>query len=601
MRLLLRFILPCCLLLMAATARAQWSGSVDLAGGFGMVPYNEEINREARHHGLVQGTFKVSHKNPKWIWSASLDGRWEPKDYDTQRGSVKDQLGVVMKTIKEKPVTVGLHSDFSWTPAKDRKYDFWVKYQYKEILGENQTVNLEVPLEEELKETFSYYYENPYMSEHAVSAGFKSSHQLGDPTKVLQSAFSIDTRFNQQDNQWGVFKFESFELEDAFQDPDMALWIYRITPRNTDLNTDFQVHLRDSVIRGGDVKLLLDPGIRINTQNDLDHNSGATLDLDVLVETEKEVWIDSVRLRERFDFLTVKAEPYLAAHFTWKALDVNADYGLQFHGRRLNDDDHRQPLTLHGIYPVGKGSVSWKIGQYHRLSLNNSLSVSHPDYFKICWYDRTGGYLNQLYRGNEKLPSTLIRTYGLSYDFKSPHFLSTSSVTMTRKENETDQTWADEEIEGRLYKVFTWINAADSWVFGFSQKLGYEGKIVSTHLGVNYNQARRVSRETGVVKTANDWRLMADGKVKFGSGWSIQADAHYQSKVATFFSIFSEYCVLNARIQKQWKKLTVYLEGRDLLDSPRTVSFESDDQTELWIEINRYNRRLVLLGLTWKL
>lgn len=99
----------------------------------------------------------------------------------------------------------------------------------------------------------------------------------------------------------------------------------------------------------------------------------------------------------------------------------------------------------------------------HSLNLSNQMSVSHPDYIKICWYDRTAGYLDQLYRGNEQLLSPMTRRYTLAYEFKAKRFLSNTSFSFTRVDNEIDQTWTNEEIEGRQYKVFRWLNAADSW------------------------------------------------------------------------------------------------------------------------------------------
>lgn len=602
-----RLLFLCLLLLAAVPARAQWSGSIDLAGGFGTTPPNEEDEADRLNHWLTKGAFAFQYQRPTWIWSTTLDGQWEPNESDTQRSVIKDALSIVLKETNTKPYSAGLRSQLSLTPAGNRKYDIWIKYRFKHDEGYHETVKMDYSLKEDGDDSFNYYGEHPIMNEHALSAGMETSHQLGTPRKVLQTSFTVESSFNRQLNTWGVYKYTGrMETAEDAGDNDQeeigeeANWIYRITPRNNVLNTAMQVHLRDSVLCGR-AKLVLDPGVRLNTLHNLDYNSGATLDQMASLMSDQDVWIDSLRLRESFDFLTLKAVPYLAADFSWESLSIHADYGLQFHGRRLNDDDHWQAMSLHGVYPVGKGSLNWKIGQHHRLRLGNSLDVQHPDYFQICWYERTGGYLNQLYRGNEKLPSTRIRKYDLSYDFQTRHFLSNTAITLTRKVNETDQTWSDEEIEGRLYKVFTWINAADSWTLGATQKLGYSGKVLSAHLGVGYNHTLRISRETGQRKESTDWKLTADAKAELGWGWSIQADARYQSKVATFFSIFGEYCVLNARLQKKFTNMTVYLEGRDLLDNPRTTSFDSADHREMWYEVSRLNRRLIVLGLNWSL
>lgn len=584
-------------LLLAVPVRAQWSGHLDLSGGYGLMPAREAEERERLDHGLIQLNGRIQYKNPQWTWKTTLDGKWEPKGTDSERAASKNDIEAVVKESRTRPLTVGLRSDLSWTPGADRKYDSWIRYQYKYDEANNQTLRLNLSLDWDDGKA-SYYYEQPLLSEHLVAAGVQTSHQLGAPWRVLLSSLSLEATMNQQYNLWSVTKAEGFSAETLEEDIDATSWVYRITPQKTDLNTSGLVHLRDSVLRGP-VKLVLDPGVRVASQHNLDMNSGATLDLELFEKTGEEVWRDSVRLRERFDYRTLRLEPYLAADFSWQALQAHVDYALQFYSRRLNDDDHTQRLSLYGVYPVGNGSISWRPSGRHRLSLNNRLSVAHPDYYKICWYERTGGYLNQLYRGNDKLRSTVTRLYSLEYEFKPGPFSSNTTLSVTRRKNETEQTWKNEEIEGRLYKVFTWINAADGWTLGATERLGWSGKVVSAHLGVGYNRTRRTARETGAVKETFDWNLTADASVELGRGWNIRSDVRYQSKVATFFSMFNEYCVLNARVQKRFPRFTVYLEGRDLLDNVRVTSFESADGKEKWVESVRNNRRLVVLGLSW--
>lgn len=96
------------------------------------------------------------------------------------------------------------------------------------------------------------------------------------------------------------------------------------------------------------------------------------------------------------------------------------------------------------------------------------------------------------------------------------------------------------------------------------------------------------------------WSGSVDLSAGPGKGWSIGADARYQSKVATFFTIFKQYCELNVRIQKDFKKFTLYLQGKDLLDQTRETSFESEELQEFWIEQVRGNRRIYVLGAKWK-
>ena len=57
--------------------------------------------------------------------------------------------------------------------------------------------------------------------------------------------------------------------------------------------------------------------------------------------------------------------------------------------------------------------------------------------------------------------------------------------------------------------------------------------------------------------------------------------------------------MLDARIQKKFKKVTLFLDGKDLLDSPRESTYTSSNGKESWVDYYRYNRRLILLGIQW--
>lgn len=290
----------------------------------------------------------------------------------------------------------------------------------------------------------------------------------------------------------------------------------------------------------------------------------------------------------------------MLADLRWKKLEAHVDYALQEYARRLNDDEHQQPLRIKGLYPVGKANLKWALSSSHSLNLIQQMGVKHPDYLQICWYDRTAGYLDKLYRGNEQLVSPQTMLYTLEYEFKQERFLSKTALTYKEVLNEIDQTWSNEEIDGRQYKVFHWINSSDSRTAGITQKLGWRGKVITANASVTYNQSRRMAKTSDVVKNSFNWKLTGDITANLGKGWSIGADAKYQSKVATFFTIFKEYCELNANVQKDFKRFSLYLKGNDLLDMPRETRFESEELQEAWVEQVRSNRRLILIGVKWK-
>ena len=595
----IHFLICLAFLLAWMPLRAQWSGSVDVAGGLGGME-GSVVNDEApMFHGLLDGAFRLNYNTEKFSWSAKVYGRWEPNTTDNARLQYKnDRISIVYKAATTKPLTSGLRSDFTWTPSLNRKISAWVLYQYTNDRARNHTLNFDGDVEE--MEKFSYYYETPVMDGQKFGTGLQTYRSFNSGRNVLQSSLAFQTTHSDKVNTWTVFKAgEDIEGGATIDIDDFQghIWRYRITPKSTDFDLDGDIHVQNTLI-DGEVQLKLTPGFRLSTRHALDYNSGAT-QIVTLEDEDDEIWIDSTSLRESFNFLSFRAEPFLAVDFSWRNLEAHADYACQAYGRRLNDDTHHQPLKIKGFYPVGKANLKWKMASRHSLNLSNLMSVTHPDYIKVCWYDRTAGYLDQLYRGNEQLLSPQARRYALEYEFKMNRFVTQTAVSYTRVINEIDQTWTNEEIGGREYKVFKWINSADSRTVGISEKLGWHGEIITANAGISYNQSRRKAKSDGTIKDSYFWLLTGDIAANLGKGWSVGVDAHYQSKVATFFTIFKEYCELNVHVKKDFKRVTVFLEGRDLLDQARETSFESEETQEFWVEEVRGNRRLIILGAKW--
>ena len=622
------FILLLLLTLAAFPLRAQWSGSADLATGLGGMTGNKDLNIGFLGHLLTQGNASVRYQSDQFTWNASVNGKWEPKSSDNSRlnfhAEAADRLALelVYKTVKTRPLQVGARTEFGWKPSPAAEYSAWVSYQYQNDRARNVSNSLSgtLPLDgqrirhyyespRELVDDLrlddmdahlaTCYYETPRMDEHVMGTGARGKWKLGDKD-LLQGYFSLSTTSSQRHTTWSVFRTtgsvpNDIDIEAAFRNGDA--WMYRITPSSIDLDFSADVHLRHTVRSDSVRTVRWQPGIRVSGNHSLDHNSGATLS-DIGPDNTYQ-WRDSLRLRETFDFLSITPAPYLAFEYSAQKLQVKADYALQFWLCRLNDEEHRQPIGLLGPYPDGNASLTWTLSDRHKLGVTHAVGVDYPNYFQLCWYDRTGGYVDQLFRGNADLAASLHSRYGMTYELKLKRFRYKMRNAVTRRIDEIDQTWTNEEIEGRLYKVFHWVNAADSWSFGTAHRVGYEGKSLKAGLGVEYNQSRRTAQTDGTRKDASDWRLTADTDADLGKGWLIHADAKYQSKVATFFTKFNEYWEVGLRIRKKFKRVTLYVDGRDLLDNARQTSFESADGQEMWVDVARENRRLFLAGIQW--
>lgn len=604
---LIRLLFTLLLLLLPATRlSAQWSGSVNATGGFGAVKSlrgqlfeDEDQVPKVIYHELGQTTLKLNYKNPRLQWAQLLEGKIEYKSTDNyhlafktdEQGSEESfDMNAIIKMNEELPLSAQYRSDITWKPVPGQQFVFWARYNFNFQSSSNLTYRAGW---KSLKESMSQ--EAPFTWEHTASAGVRSSHELGIPRRLLSTELSYDLNDKKQQT---VYTTIGSQPGDTPEEEDGWLTCYKLTPHSSSTTYKAIIHYRDSLLNGSQARLMVNPGLRFTAIRSLHDNSGYTLDPDASIENP--VWRDSTQIREWFHFASLDFQPYLVADFNWKKIRVHLDYGLSLYGRKLTDSTHNQKFNWQNPYLVGSGNIDWRIHPRHKLTLSNKLTLKHPTYLQVCWFDRSGGYIEQLYRGSESLRSTRTDEYKLAYDFNYKRFVSTTSFAYSWRFDEIEQTWFKEEIDDRSYKVFTWLNGADSRIQNVSQKFGWRGKVITSNLGVEWNYTVRTWRDMDKVKESTDWRLTADIAARLKDGWTLSADLKYQSAVATFFALFKQYCVLNAKVQKDFKRFSVYLQGRDLLDKPVESEFLSEDETEYWVESTLHNRRLILLGFSWK-
>ena len=589
------------LLLAWLPLRAQWSGGVDVAGGYGRMAQQEESMDPRLDRILGQVGARLTYKTPVLLWETGLNASYEHKDTDGNQFLVSEKEGkeeqIMMNSHfqegKTKNLDTRFRSDLRWIPSPTRRYETWLQYrllrgsEYHDTFEHHTVFQGENPLEDELGLT----EERLKDGRHQFSTGIRMAHGLDGTRKMLKGELSFDGTLRNRNDEW--MNFDS-SVSGATEETEETR--YRLTPRTNSGLLSSLFHYTDSLTTGGPCTLVIDPGVRILVDNALDRYSGSTL-----VDRAHDVWRDSTRLRENFHFLALRAEPYFAADLSWRSLKVHLDYAPQFYTRRLSYDTSREGNPYRKVYPVGNGFLEWSISPKHKVALRNTLSVQHPEFTQLCRFNRQGAYPMQLLRGNELLESLLSRTFIVEYEFKYGGFLSTFGLTYTRRLNELDRTFFDTVIDDRDYTAFTWVNAADSHRSGVQELLEWKGKWLTAHLGGSYNGTERRVRKTGKVKKTNDWRAWADVTATLPKDWTVHVDADYRSAVATLYSLSSEYCALNARIQKRFTRITVYAEGRDLLDSPVSRQYLSHDGNDWWEETARMNRRLFLLGLRWDL
>ena len=99
------------------------------------------------------------------------------------------------------------------------------------------------------------------------------------------------------------------------------------------INAGASITLRDSTLAGVS-SLLAEGGIRLRGNRLLDHYSGAIL-------VGEDVWRDSVRLRENFNYLELYAEPNVRLSYHKKDYGADLHTSIHFYGNHLTDKDKK--------------------------------------------------------------------------------------------------------------------------------------------------------------------------------------------------------------------------------------------------------------------
>lgn len=593
-----RIFLVFLLLLPANSLWAQWSGEVEADGGLGLMRglRGDIIIGQPKYlrHGLGEVDATFTYKKQGFTWKNNLTGSFEPINKDYFNGTLVytdpiskefKSLTGVYTTSHETPLSLRYRTDLTWKPAPGRSGTAWFLYRLKY----NNAYNFSIRYI--LEKNTGYFGDEPESWSHDFETGTRFSRDLGSSRKQLSGELRYAHLYKKMTTVYTTVDLIG---------PDDDMWedIYRLTPDEYSHRLSGVMHFKDSLLTGS-TKLVLDPGLRIKAERAIHDNSGATADINGSFVEDGMIWRDSTEIRERFLFHSLDVQPYLAADFVSGPVSAHVNYALSIYGRQLTDSTHTQGMRIKKPYVIGDGNITWRMGKGHSLTFSDTLSLNYPTYLQVCWFDRSAGFMDRLYRGNPSLKPNYTRKYYLKYKFDGKHFKYNFDVSYVRSGDKIVQTWFNEQIDGRDYRIITWVNGLDSRRVGGSQRIGYKGKVMSAGLYAAYYMTYLRYSEKDEVDKKPDWNLKADVGFDFGKGWKFSADAEYQSEVATFFALFDDYCVVNAKVSKEFKNLTLYLEGRDLADTPQDVRILSEDGSQLWRERTYHNRRLIVLGVNY--
>ena len=574
----------------ADTSRTKkWSGNLELISGLGFNHIKDEgVVVDTLFHIREQAILQLKRTTPTFSFTTQAQGIYEKNGTYTRRISMKHEKEVEILGRGSNFLKPGsnLRSEFSWRPGNGHQLTAFLSYQYGYDHADNVSVSITADTSKMV--SLKSAVEDLIVHQHMATAGWRSSHPLGSSRHQLLTAGEWKGSFRRQQSEWT--KLMLYFIEDPSKESSAN--IYRLTP-STDANEEtLTVSYRDSLL-GGKHKLTVEPGMRIRLQHTLDENNGA-------VRIDEHTWRDSTRLHEDFNYFTAQMEPQLRLEYHYLSLRVSADYSLQLYGRQLNNHLHYQAFQWQQPAVVGRTFIEWSPSSIHQLTLGSSMSLTRPTYLQICWYDRQGTDPSQLFEGNPDLLPTRSYATDLTWRLRLGRFRLNAVATYDYRIREIEQFFYDDVIDGQNFRIFTWQNSAYSHIFTERLQLSWNGQVLSSNVNVNFQQKKQTNPIQEKTSQFNHWNITADITVRPGQGWSISTSGSYNGNNRSLYRLVKQYYTLNARITKEFKRIAVYLEGRDLLDQVFTTQYYSQDMSDQWEETSTLNRRLFQLGFTWK-
>ena len=571
------------------TRTDKWTGNLELITGLGISHLeNDGKVADTLVHIKEQANLSISRATSAFSFSTQAQGFFEKNMTYTRRATIRGRTRTELLVRASEIIQPGsnIRSDFGWRPSNGQQIDAYVTYKF----DFNRTKMVALNLLLDSLENFNYNsaFEDSKTQQHAATAGWKSSHQLGSPRRQLLTSGEWKGTFDREASDWAKMMF--YMTDNPQLDSSNSIG-YRLTPQLNEHEGALYVSYRDSLIKGIH-NLTIEPGAQARLSRTLNNNSG-------LVHDSGGTWRDSTGLHEDFDYFTVLLEPRLQLEYRYSTFRLSADYSLQFYGSQLSSQLHYQPMEWERPAVVGRSFAEWAPGAGHKLTLGSSLSLTRPGYFQLCWYDRQGSDPSQLIRGNPDLQRSRSISTDLTWNFNVGGFRLTTISIYDYKIGDIEQLFINQMIDGQVYRIFTWVNSAYGHSFTQRLQAGWRGKFLSANVQGNYQHNALMNADSDEMENFNNWEVRADITARTTNGWSFSTNGFYRSDSQSLYSRKKNVYTINTRIAKEFKHITIYLDGRDLLDHPVTVTYFSQNKSEQWEETTIMNRCMVLLGFIW--
>lgn len=279
-----------------------------------------------------------------------------------------------------------------------------------------------------------------------------------------------------------------------------------------------------------------------------------------------DVWVDSLKYRENFDFLALNLTPKAKLSYSPGKFNLSLQLTPDFYVSKLDSDRNIGNFNSGRVYILPDFNASWTPSPMHKVGITYKQGLTRPSYLQICWFQRAGSYANEIQMGNPKLKPGSNGIANLYYTFHSGFFTGTLEGTTTMNWDKIEKVF---NTRGE-YHIYTWINSGHSIENRIKLTMQANLKRFNAELGGYYNYFLGYNN-AGTETRSSDWGVNGAATLTLKGGWVFDVKGRYQSKIIRTYSSMTEYVGCDVRITKGFRSIIQILRIGKLLRVDATL------------------------------
>lgn len=480
-----------------------------------------------------------------------------------------------------------------YTPDQQNEFSFSLGQKFNRQVSDKFVILMQNHFSESDDQTvrtkFYFDIEQAFQNVAEFNADAKWHHKFDKTGREILSGLEWNLNGNDRYSEWCRLSGEREKMEDYLGGTNFGALserVFRITPLDTKNGWKASVLYRDVDIF--DLKNLnLEIGGDFRTEYENDRLSAANY--------VNEQWVDSLRYCRTFDYLSMDFAPSAKLSYCSGKFDLNIRLTPDVYMSRLGSDRDRGRLDFSKIYLLSDLYADWKPSPMHKAGITYKQGLVRPSYSQLCGFRRMGSNANEILMGNPDLKPSGNGTASLFYTLHSGFFTGTLEGIGKITWDRITKVFKKEDD----YSAYTWINSAHSFDNSIKLTLKADMDKFNAEIGGYYNYFIGYDNAGGDTRSS-DWGVNGNASLKIKGGWMFNIKGRYQSKIIRTYSSITEYVGCDVRVSKDFKRFSVYLEGKDLFDQPIMITTYSEDKTYARFEEHFYNRRLFAIGAAFK-